>query len=632
MSAAIVAFGAVSGLGRGARAVSAGELGESARVATAFDAQLEDAGLTRPFCARVSGLDDDGDRATQLLAYAMRECRLMLDDAVPDWTNLRVGLALGTSSGGMIEAERLFRAIANHEIVSPEQARRSAYFSPMSEVVARQALTFSPHALVLTACAASTIAIGLGMRWLARGACDVALVGGVDAVSVFVASGFEALRATTARLPSRPFCKDRDGMVLGEGAAVIALVRPSSRTRSLAFVTGFGASGDGVHITAPDRTGAGLARAATAALEEAMRPEIDLVSAHGTATPFNDAAESLAIRSALRREDVVVHPFKAQIGHTLGAAGVLESLLCVDAIRRDVVPASVVDGERDPGARARLLGQTTQMGVAHALKLSAAFGGANAALVIEKMVPTEQPARAQRRVYASIGEHVSTIPDLAELASLTGQTPDRLAKTCNLSRLALSAVTKLAGRVGELKGAGIVVGHAYATLDVNEQYNRRILERGARFAEPRKFPYTSPNACAGECSVAFGLTGPNLAVGSGLHGGLEALAVARELIAHGDVDRTVVVAVDAPEIAARALAEAAGWPLPPTGAVAVLLSSEPFDGGWLLAPLHTASRGGPSPIAPGHVALLPLCGQGRTAELRSSSIGGAFAEGSLERS
>ena len=592
MSSAIVAFGACSGLGRGLEAFSGGPPGSAARVVTIVDDELVSAGLARPFCARAAGVDRGGDRATALLTLALGDCMGALDGAGFDWRSLRVGLALGTSSGGMREAERLFATLAGQESPNAVTAKNAAYFSPMTEAISRSGLSLSPSTLVLTACAASTLALGLATRWLEIGACDVVLAGGFDAVSVFVASGFEALGATTARLPSRPFALDRDGMALGEGAAVIALMRAAEAPRALAFITGFGASGDAVHVTAPDRSGEGLARAARLALAEAGLPPVALVSAHATATPFNDAAESRAIAAALgdAAREVVVHPFKAQIGHTLGAAGALESLACVDAIVRGVLPASVISESPDPAAPARLLVESRAASVTCALKLSAAFGGANAALVFESRVG-QNVRRAPATCHVSRAFHVSRVPTANELAGSTGQSADRLAKSCDLSRLALAAVAMLSASFGDLRGAGIVVGHAYATLDVNEQYNRRLLARGARAVEARKFPYTSPNAAAGECSVAFGLTGPNLAVGSGLHGGLEALVIASHLVAARDAARIVVVAVDAPGPAAIALAAAAGWPLPPLGAVALVVSADARDGAYRIASATLASRG-----------------------------------------
>ena len=124
-----------------------------------------------------------------------------------------------------------------------------------------------------------------------------------------------------------------------------------------AFAGKFGASADAVHITAPDRSGAGLTRAGRAAIEEAeVEPErIAVVSAHGTATPYNDAAEAKAVHALCAPGDPVVHPFKAQIGHTLGAAGVLETLAVAHAMGCGVLPAAYGEGEIDPEATVRLL-------------------------------------------------------------------------------------------------------------------------------------------------------------------------------------------------------------------------------------------------------------------------------------
>ena len=618
---AILASGASSALGEGRGAASAGEPGEGAPIAIARDAELEAAGLARPFVARAKGdaSSEPADRATLVLMRAIEACARELDDVRPGWRAERVGLVLGTSSGGMRSAERFFDGDVG-------AARSATYFAPMTEACARLAMPLAPATLVLGACASSTIAIGLSSRWLAKDACDVVLAGGFDAVSVFVAAGFEVLRATSARVPPSPFRVGRDGMALGEGAAVLALALergsrdgtsaaapergPHPGKRPRAYVAGFGASSDAVHLTAPDRTGGGLARAALAALGDAgVAPEaIDLVSAHATATPFNDPAEARAIERVLgdRARDVVVHPFKAQIGHTLGAAGALEALVCVDAIDRGVLPAAAGDGPIDPDARVRLLEVAERAEVRAALKLSAAFGGANAALVLTRDGAPPASARARRASFVSRAVHVAVERDEGDLARVLGVTPDRLARADGLTRLALAAVAELAARHGDLRGAGVVVGHALATLETNALFHARIRSHGARFAEPRRFPYTSPNAVAGECSLAFGCSGPSFAVGSGLHGAVEALVVASLLVESGDAERVVVVAVDELGDAAHRLSRELGVTLV-QGAVATLVTREPSSFARIV---RTELRRGPSvhrdeqPV--GHRALMPL--------------------------
>jgi 3-oxoacyl-[acyl-carrier-protein] synthase-1/3-oxoacyl-[acyl-carrier-protein] synthase II len=611
MSVAIVAFGAVSALGEGAAAASAGEPGAPARVALERDPELVLAGLARPFAARAKVDEAGEDRAVALLARAAVLCRDDLDRVLPSWRGLRVGIAVGTSSGALRSAEGVFSRLRSGGLadVPTAEIERSLYFAPLLHSAKILGVPLAPATLVLGACAAAGLAIGLGKRWLEAGRCDVVLAGGFDAVSVLVAAGFEALRATTSELPPRPFRLPRDGMALGEGAALLALVRPETAPRARAYVTGFGASSDAVHLTAPDRTGHGLARAAARALDEAGRPAIDLVSAHATATPFSDAAEARAIRDVLGEaaaSSVVVHPFKAQAGHTLGAAGALESLVCVDALERGILPAAAGEGPIDPDTPLRLLAVAERGAPTTALKLSAAFGGANAALVISKS-PSAGPGRERREVYASRAVHVAHEPDATSLASELGQLPEKVARADGLVRLALAAVARLVREVGRCPGAGIVVGEAFATLETDAAFHARIEDRGARMAEPRRFPYTSPNAAAGECGVAFGLTGPGFAVGGGPCAGLEALVVACDLVRSGDAERVVVVASDHVGSAVSAICERLGLEAS-SGAVALLVTSERAGAAWRVD--ETRLELGPWPegraAATGHRALLAL--------------------------
>jgi 3-oxoacyl-[acyl-carrier-protein] synthase II len=633
MSVAIVAFGAVSALGEGEQAAHVGSVGEPARVVIGRDEELARAGLARPFAARVvlrpsssppvpgqtavpaalsslAAQETEEDRATRLLRRAMTGCAASLDERLPGWRGERIGLAIGTSSGGLRTAERVFTGLRQGSVPSSKDAAGSLYFAPMHQAASSLGLAFGPATLVLGACAASTIAIGLGMRWLSEGACDLVLAGGFDAVSVMVAAGFEVLRATTGEVPPRPFRLQRDGMALGEGAAVLALRDAARAPKARAYAIGFGASSDAVHLTAPDRTGGGLARAARAALEEASNPVVDLVSSHATATPFNDAAEARAVEGALGASGfahAVEHPFKAQIGHTLGAAGALETLAAVDAMTRGILPAAAGSGPMDPNAPANLL----ETGVAGkpevALKLSAAFGGANAALVVSRDARPSR-ARVRRAAFLRAPVHIDAEPEVAALAAECGIPLERLARADLLTRYTLAAVAALKALYGPLRGSAIVVGEAFATLETDALFHRRLSERGVRMAEPRRFPYTSPNAAPGDASVAFGLTGPGFAVGGGLHAGVEALVIAADLVRAGDADNVVVVAADEVGPVVLALAAQLGIPAPRSGAVGVLVTSQRT--GAMSCIGRTELRLGrgftAEPVRPGHLALLPL--------------------------
>ncbi|MGZ3448105.1 MAG: beta-ketoacyl synthase N-terminal-like domain-containing protein [Polyangiales bacterium] len=538
----ILAIGATSPLGRGEAAWSLGAISAPAIVRVMRDARLEKAGLRKPFAARTE-LDFSGDSATALL----RDVVMQVLSVVP--RDARVGFAIGTSSGGMATAEKLFAGAECDPAEATYHAPFRAVLSSIERNVAR-----STH--VVTACSASTIAIGLACRWLQSDDVDVAIAGGYDALTDFVAAGFEALGATTASPPAKPFRVGRDGMSLGEGAGVFVLARANGR--GLASIAGFGAAGDAVHLTAPDRTGGGLARAAERALAGVDRSRIDLVSVHGTSTAFNDPMESRAVARVLGKQ-VDVHAGKASIGHTLGAAGVLESALAVDALRRQILPATPGEGELDPEVGMVPREVNAAGAVRAVLKLSAAFGGANAALAI---VPSggigSVRAKIGARVVAEALVEETTGDALEAIAAASGVPRERLARMDHVSRLALFAVGKLAGAIGRetLAGAGIVLSSVLATIDVNAVYDEG---RRRNHTEGRRFAYTTPNASAGECAMAFGLTGPNLAVSRGVDAEVEAEEIARDLIGAGDATKIVVVSVDAAGPMATRVAQTAGW-------------------------------------------------------------------------
>jgi len=612
---AIVGFGAVSAMGEQWDAVRAGPLGAAALVVLRRDAELAAKGLSHPFAARVKRERDD-DGAPAILWKALSSCVAELDGKRPGWRSERVGLVLGTACGDMRASQSAFELLDRGQRVPDIEA--PTYFGPMAQAVRRLGLPLDPSMLLLGACASATLAIGLAMRFLQRGACDLILAGGFDEVTDFVAAGFESLRAISASGRPRPFRLDRDGMALGEGAAVLALA-PASAPGGL-VLRGFGASSDAAHLTAPDREGRALGRAGAAALEEAGGPAIDLVSAHATATPMNDAAEFGALVHALGADEarhVVVHPFKAQIGHTMGAAGALELLACFDAVQRGVWPAAAGSGVMDPATPVRLLNETTPGVTRAVLKLSSAFGGCNAALVLGEHEGSVVGARSSAYVHAAV--HVECEPAVEDLARRCHMAVDRVARADGLVRLALAALVDLEEACGPLRGAGVVVGTALATVETNALFAARLRQRGPGGVEPRRFPYTSPNAVAGECSMAFGLTGPSFSVGGGMHAAIEALAAAAVLVEAGDADRMVVVAVDDVGAIARALS-------PPgvdvqSGAVAVLLTAAgaAASGGRARARVGAITlrrgRGAPATGPAGHRALVPLVGSAPPREL-----------------
>ncbi len=558
----VIAASALSPLGEGAAAWDP----EASASCVRLDAGLEGARLRKPFAARVDlAARDTEDRAAALLVRAVRKLRLQLDDCLVGWNEERVGLAIGTSGGGMSSLTRL----ATGENFTRELALGAFYFGPLAPAMKELGVEPEPLTQVLAACASSTFAIGIGARWLELGLADLVIAGGYDALSPFIAAGFECLGATSRR--PMPFRRARDGLCLGEGAALLALARPGrvDRSRVLGRVLGFGASSDAVHATAPDRTGKGVIRAGRAALRDAGRSpsDIQLLSAHGTATSFNDAAEALAMGEIFGEAaaSVVCHPFKAVIGHTLGAAGALESLAALTAIERRILPAALGEGEPTPELTLRLLERAEPGEVSATLKLSSAFGGANAALVLGDAESTSPPTPTHAVGIVCVGSPIVEV-DPDEIAERLGIEASRVSRLDPVSLLALGAASRLGQRPS--KDSGVVFGSIASTLELDAAFERRRLERGA---EPRHFPATSPNLAPGNCCIALGLVGPSLSVGAGPGAPLEALLVGRDLVASGDAPEVLVIVGDHVGPFVQQVLAAAGLVAPPYGAVAVLL-------------------------------------------------------------
>jgi 3-oxoacyl-[acyl-carrier-protein] synthase II len=306
-----------------------------------------------------------------------------------------VGLFFGTSTGGMFEGEASFARL---------QDRRggrcaAASFAPQPTSAPADALCRAfgldgPTETLATACAASTMALGSALDALRAGEVELALVGGADGLCQTTYGGFNALRAVDER-PARPFRPDREGLSLGEGAAVLVLETAASArargARPIVELAGAGATCDAYHMTAPSPEAEGAARAMELALADAgLGPEcVDFVNAHGTGTPHNDAAEWAALQRVFgaRARVLPVTANKGAIGHLLGACGALEAAVTALALARGLVPPTPGEGPVDPAAPVDLvLGAPRALpGAQVALSLNLAFGGANAAVVLRRV-------------------------------------------------------------------------------------------------------------------------------------------------------------------------------------------------------------------------------------------------------
>jgi 3-oxoacyl-[acyl-carrier-protein] synthase II len=258
-----------------------------------------------------------------------------------------------------------------------------------------------PTSAIATACASAANAIGDAFRWIESGVVDAMITGGSEAAITHMGlGGFASMRALSTRnddptRASRPFDRDRDGFVLGEGAGLLVLEEESlARARGAriyAEVLGYGMSADGSHITAPDEQGRGAARAMSECLKDARvdPTAVGYINAHGTSTELGDLAETRAIKSVFgaHAHTLAVSSTKSQLGHTLGASGGIELVACALAMTRGVLPPTInLDHPGEDCDLDYVPNQAREVRVDHVLSNSFGFGGHNACLLIGRYV------------------------------------------------------------------------------------------------------------------------------------------------------------------------------------------------------------------------------------------------------
>jgi 3-oxoacyl-[acyl-carrier-protein] synthase-1 len=300
------------------------------------------------------------------------------------WGRRRLGVFLGTSTSGMLETELAYRMRTPPDGALPEQfeyPHQHNSFS-VSDYVRRALGIEGPAATLCTACSSSAKAFAVAQRMIGAGLIDAAVVGGVDSLCLTTLYGFHSLQLS-ARTPCRPFDIARDGLSIGEAAAFALLERaPAAPDERDVILLASGESSDAYHMSNPHPEGAGARRAMRGALEAAgvAASEIDYINLHGTGTPNNDNAESRAV-TALFGTETPCSSTKGATGHTLGASGALEAVICALALRHDLLPGGLNVTQRDPRLELNYLTENRHTRVRHVLSNSFGFGGANCALL-----------------------------------------------------------------------------------------------------------------------------------------------------------------------------------------------------------------------------------------------------------
>ncbi len=338
-------------------------------------------------------MDPCNQYAVAAATQAVQESGLDLEVTDPN----RVGVALGTGQGGVTSL------VEHLEVFNKKGASRvSPFCIPMmisNMAAGHLGIQFGvkgPNITLTTACAASAHAIGEAYRYLQRGDADVMITGGTESGIVpLCIAGFSAMKALSTRnddptAASRPFDRDRDGFVIAEGSTILVLESlenaKSRGAKILGEILGYGASSDAHHITAPPPDGEGGARSMIAALDDSgLNPsDVHYINAHGTGTPVGDLAEARAINTVFGHaaRSIPVSATKASTGHLLGAAGALESAVCLMSIRDGIIPPTLnLDNPDEECDLDHVTGDSREGRIDVALTNSFGFGGQNASLV-----------------------------------------------------------------------------------------------------------------------------------------------------------------------------------------------------------------------------------------------------------
>lgn len=333
----------------------------------------------------------------ELEAYDCRNARLALkaleqggfrtqvEQAVLRYGSERVGVVLGTSTSGIHDSQDAYVHLLR-EGVMPSSFRflQSQTAQATADFLRLELGLRGPCYAISTACSSSAKALGAGQRLLAAGVCDAVLVGGVDSLCRLTLHGFHSLQLVSATA-CRPMDLDRQGINIGEAAALLLLERPAAHNQACPRLLAVGESSDAHHMSAPHPEGLGAALAMEQALRLAGRAagEVDYINLHATASPLNDLAEARAVARVFP-EPPPCGGVKGQIGHTLGAAGAAEAVACLLALARGFLPGTCGFKRPDPACPCPVVAEP-RLDRAPRLVLSNAFGfgGNNASVLLE---------------------------------------------------------------------------------------------------------------------------------------------------------------------------------------------------------------------------------------------------------
>jgi len=532
------------------------------------------------------------DRGTRMLLLAIREALAMAK--MPGMGGIDA-IIIGTSAGAMSVGQDYFRKAISSAGRVPGQLSRVEFYQPQKQIaaIAAEYDWHGPIIVVSNACASGANAIGDAMAMIQTGKAKRVLAGGYDALAELVFAGFDTLRALAPSGVPRPFDAARDGLALGEGAAVMLLESEAAAAErgatALCEAAGYATATDLHHLTQPDPEGKAAIRTMTGACAMAgITPgEVTYINSHGTGTPYNDVAEASAIKAwaGVDAARVALSSTKSAMGHLLGGAGAVEAVICLMAMRGQWLPASLNVRETDAAVCFDLVKEWREAKVGATLTNSFGFGGTNATLVFTEcgrhhphsFIPPTSALRiggvgavsaagwGTEAMVKAVTEHVElpttdcprtvSTRDWACPVRMVPPVPaDRLPKFPRLRRA--SPITKfiMAAALEALAKAGFPNGQGAGRLGIIQcmfngcvqfsgKFYHEVIETPA-LASPLIFPETVYNAPASHVAAFLGVDGPVTTLIGESSAIIESVSMAHTWLAQGLVDRVLVIGAE----------------------------------------------------------------------------------------
>ncbi len=600
--AIVTGMGVMSPIGVGRDAFAAGVLGAKSGIERirAFDTtpfRTPFGGEVSEFNPRAELTEEERDTLDdRYLQMAVHTARMALKDAGLDWSpkkppGSRAGVVVGTCNGGLLNAQRQYEFLAGHKEGSLDRKMNLLIrYHACGKALTHYLGINGPSWVVSTACSSSTCALGLALELISSGTVDVVLAGGADALCMATMAGFDSIKATSTGRTA-PFSLP-PGLNLGEGAAFWIVENEDHAARRQASgeaeILGYSFTSDAYHPTAPDPRGDGQWRTMATAVERAGATvdQLGCINLHGTGTEANDRTESKAVRKLVGETEIPVHSFKSQVGHCLGAAGILEATAGLLAMNSGVVPATINFGEPRPGCDLDYVpNEPRQLEYDRFLSCNYAFGGHNAGVVIGTHDQSRPPSPTGRNsgrmvltgagAITSLGLGPDVLLDRMRRGErgivpvgerVTGQTSSRMGglipdftardvdrrldfKSMNpVSRYATSAARLTLENAGirvsprEGKDTGIINGIYVGASE--EAYMFAVARSRGAEADIGSFSSIVPNATGGWVSNALVLKGYSCTVTMGADAGLFSLAFARLAVGSGSTTRVLCGGAD----------------------------------------------------------------------------------------